>query len=214
MWDPADPKTRIRGHQVRTASNPTVLWIFNLGQVGIPSCTPGQQPQIPSSCRMKKIVSTKGWNFKLVIWSNMKYKNSNDCSYVRIIRIQVDLDSNFWQKPNSNWENTSRLRKIDLWATNAKEGTTRLPDLEKRCLRYQRSYDCCLGYQRIHGPISWLPDPFINYLSTRYIIRSKVVQINFSKVVTRTCGPVRRQNRRVRDHGNGAFACCHGSVSS
>ena len=63
-------------------------------------------------------------------------------------------------------ENTSRLRKIDLSATNANQGTTRLPGLEKRRLRYQRSYDCRLGYRRIHGPTSRLPDPFIYYLST------------------------------------------------
>ena len=66
-------------------------------------------------------------------------------------------------------ENTSRLRKIDHWATQAKQGTTRLPDLEKRRLRYQRSYDCRLGYLRIYGPttpLGFLPDPFINYLST------------------------------------------------
>ena len=62
--------------------------------------------------------------------------------------------------------NTSRLRKIDHWATQAKQGTTRLPDLEKRRLRYQRSYDCRLGYLRIYGPTTPLPDPFINYLST------------------------------------------------
>ena len=46
----------------------------------------------------------------------MKYKNSNDCSYVRIIRIQVDLDSNFWQKPNSNSRNLEFQGKVGFEA--------------------------------------------------------------------------------------------------
>ena len=57
-----------------------------------------------------------------------------------------------WIQPPS--PATFRLRKIDLWATEAKQGTTRLPELEKRCLRYERSYDCRLGYLRIYGPTS------------------------------------------------------------
>ena len=57
-----------------------------------------------------------------------------------------------------------------------------------------------------------LPDPFTYHSPTNsffmYIIRSKVVQINFSKVVTRTRRSVRTHHRRGRDHGNGACACC------
>ena len=36
-------------------------------------------------------------------------------------------------------ENTSPLLKINLWATRAKQGTTRLLELEKRRFRYSRS---------------------------------------------------------------------------
>ena len=50
---------------LRTTSNPTLLWNFNPGRVEIPSFTPGQELQKTSSCRMKKIVSAKGWNFEL-----------------------------------------------------------------------------------------------------------------------------------------------------
>ena len=39
----------------------------------------------------------------------------------------------------SGRENTSPLLKINLWATRAKQGTTRLLELEKRRFRYSRS---------------------------------------------------------------------------
>ena len=69
--------------------------------------------------------------------------------------------------------------------------------------------DLPLDYLTPSSTTSPLPDPFLYHLPTnfffRYIIRSKVVQINFSKVVTRTRRSVRTHHRRGRDHGNGAI---------
>ena len=44
---------------------PLYFGISTLGRVEIPSFNPGQELQKGSSCRMKKIVSAKGWNFEL-----------------------------------------------------------------------------------------------------------------------------------------------------
>ena len=72
--------------------------------------------------------------------------------------------------------------------------------------------DLPLDYLTPSSTTSPLPDPFTYHSPTNsffmYIIRSKVVQINFSKVVTRTRRSVRTHHRRGRDHGNGACACC------
>ena len=65
--------------------------------------------------------------------------------------------------------------------------------------------DLPLDYLTPSSTTSPLPDPFTYHSPTNsffmYIIRSKVVQINFSKVVTRTRRSVRTQHRRGSDHG-------------